>query len=293
MAYGNHSQLQGNHMKKILIILRAYSWPASAVPVILGSVTAYNAGAFSPADFVLTLLAALAVHSGANLANTYFDFKNGVDKPDFSDDRALVDGLIAPAAALRLTVALFAAGAAIGLYLSVKHRLPLLLGLGAAGFLLAWFYTADGVSYKYKALGELGIFLAFGPFIVTGTALIQTGRILTDALWVSAPVGLLITAIVHANNMRDINSDPGSGVKTLAGLLGPERSRTFYRALLFTPYAFALSQGLWPAVFIVVSLPFALKLNALSAGGDFSPLVRETAKFVAVFGLLFAAGLWV
>ena len=280
-------------MKNIFIILRAYSWPASAVPVILGSVVAYNAGSFSSADFILTLLAALSVHSGANLANTYFDFKSGVDKPGLSDDRALVDGLISPAAALRLTAALFAAGAVIGIYLSVKHRLPLMLGLGAAGFLLAWFYTAGGISYKYKALGDLGIFLAFGPFIVTGTALIQTGRVLPDALWASVPVGLLITAILHANNMRDINSDLDSGIKTLAGLLGPERARTFYRALLFIPYAFALSRGLWPAVFTAVSLPFALKLDAMSAGQDSSRLVRETAKFVTVFGLLFSAGLWI
>lgn len=280
-------------MKKTLIILRAYSWPASAVPVILGSVIAYNAGAFFPADFILTLLAALSVHSGANLANTYFDFKNGVDKPGFSDDRALVDGLISPPAALRLTAALFAAAAAIGLYLSAKHRLPLLIGLGAAGFLLAWFYTAGKISYKYRALGDLGIFFAFGPFIVTGTALIQTGRILPEALWASAPVGLLITAILHANNMRDVNSDLGSGIKTLAGLLGRKRSRVFYRALLFAPYAFALFSGLWPVVFTAVSLPFALKLDAMAADDDFFPLVRETAKFVVIFGLLFSAGLWV
>jgi 1,4-dihydroxy-2-naphthoate octaprenyltransferase len=280
-------------MKHIFIILRAYSWPASAVPVILGSVVAYNAGSFSTKDFVLTLLAAIFVHSGANLANSYFDFRNGVDKPDFSDDRALAGKLITPAAALRLTAALFSAGASIGVYLSLEHRLPLMLGLGVAGFLLAWFYTAGGVSYKYKALGELGIFIAFGPLIVTGTALIQTGRIIPDALWVSAPVGLLITAILHANNMRDINTDRASGIKTLAGLLGTERSRMFYRVLLFAPYAFALSRGLWPAVFTAVSLPLALKLDAISARGGFSALVRETAGFEAVFGLLFAAGLWI
>ena len=280
-------------MKKIFIILRAYSWPASAVPVILGSVVAYNAGAFSPADLLLTLLAALSIHSGANLANSYFDFRNGVDKPGLSDDTALTGGLITPAAALRFTAALFGAGAAIGVYLSVSHRLPLLPVLGAAGILLAWFYTAGGVSYKYKALGDLGIFFAFGPLIVTGTALIQTGRILPEAVWASAPVGLLITAIVHANNMRDADSDLGSGIKTLAGKLGPERSKIFYRALVFVPYAFALSRGLWASVFIALSLPFALKLNAMTSRGDFSPLVRETAKFVTVFGLLFSAGLWI
>lgn len=280
-------------MKKFLVILRAYSWPASVVPVLLGSVVAYNAGSFSAADFILTLLAALLVHSGANLANTYFDFRNGVDKPDSSDDRALVDGLLAPAAALRLTIALFAAAAAIGCYLSLRHRLPVMLGLGAAGFLLAWFYTAGGISYKYRALGEAGVFLAFGPFIVIGTALIQTGRVLADALWVSAPAGLLITGILHANNMRDAGPDLGAGVKTLAGLLGPAKSRIFYRTLIFVPYAFVLSRGLWPAVFTALSLPLALKLDAMSAAGEFSSLVRETARFVTVFGLLFSAGLWI
>jgi len=263
------------------------------MPVIIGSVVSHNYGAFSWTDFALTLPAALIVHSGANLANTYFDFKNGVDKPGFSDDRALVDGLLAPITALRLTFALFAAAAAIGVYLSLKHRLPLLLVLGASGFLLAWFYTAGNISYKYRALGDLGIFFAFGPLIVAGTALIQTGRILTEALWASVPLGLLITAILHANNMRDLASDRGSGIKTLAGLLGRERSRTFYRIILFTPYAFALLSGLWAAIFTAASIPSALKLDAMAADADLSPLVKKTAEFVTIFGLLFSAGLWI
>ena len=76
-----------SHMRKLLTIVRAYAWPASAVPVLIGSVTAYKAGAFSWTYFTFTMLAALSVHSGANLANTYFDFKNGVDKRGSSDDR--------------------------------------------------------------------------------------------------------------------------------------------------------------------------------------------------------------
>ncbi len=274
------------------MILRAYSWPASAVPVIVGSSAAHRSGEFSWAYFALTLLAALSAHSGANLANTYFDFKNGVDKPDCSDDRALVDGLLTPSGALRLSAALFAAAAAAGIYLSLKRGLPLLLALGAAGFLLAWFYTAGGVRYKYRALGDLGIFLAFGPLIISGTALIQTGRVLPEALLASLPVGLLIAAIAHANNMRDLDSDHGAGVKTLAGTLGVGRAKVFYRALVFTPYALACASGVWPAVFAAASLPSAFKLAALSAREDFAPLVRKTAEFVAVFGLLFSAGLW-
>lgn len=280
-------------MKKTLIILRAYSWPASAVPVILGTVIAYTTGAFSPSLFVITLLAAMALHSGANLANSYFDFKNGVDRPDFSDDRALVDGLITPPAALKLCVGLFGAAALTGVYLSISLRLPLLLVLGAAGSTLAWFYTAGRISYKYRALGDFGIFFAFGPLLVSGTSLIQAGRFLPEALWFSAPIGLLIVAILHANNMRDLESDQSSKIRTLAGIIGLKKSQVFYRALLCASYAFAFSSGLWPAVFAAASIPLALKLDSLSARKDFAPLVGETAKFVAVFGLLFSAGLWV
>lgn len=280
-------------MKKILFVLRAYSWPASVTQVLVGSVVAYRSGVFSWADFALTLLAALCLHSGANLANTYFDFKNGVDKADSADDRGLVDGLLAPPAALRTSAALFAAAAAIGVFLAWTHRLPLLLLLGAAGCALAWFYTAGDIGYKYKALGDLGIFLAFGPLLVAGTALVQTGRVPGAALWASVPGGLLITGILHANNMRDRAPDGGAGIRTLAGLLGPEGSRAYYRTILTGAYLFALPAGRWPAVLTLATLPLAIKLDIISAGSDLSPLVRETAKFVAIFGLLFAAGLWI
>jgi 1,4-dihydroxy-2-naphthoate octaprenyltransferase len=280
-------------MKKIFVILRAYSWPASMVPVLIGSAIAHKAGVFSRTDFVLTLLSALSLQSGANLANTYFDFRNGVDQRGSSDDRALVDGLITPPAALRISITLFTAAAAAGIYLSLKRGLPGLPALGAAGFMLAWFYTAGGVRYKYRALGDLGIFLAFGPLLVTGTALIQTGRFLPEALLASLPAGLLITAIVHANNMRDLDSDRGSGVKTLAGLLGLRRAKIFYRALLISAYALTCASGTWPAALSAVSLPSAMKLDAMSAREDFAALVRETAQFLAVFGLLFSAGIWI
>ncbi len=279
-------------MKKALIVLRAYAWPASVIPVLVGSVIAARAGSFSYLDFALTLLAALSVHSGANLSNTYFDFRNGVDRPSGSDDRALVDGLLSPRAALRLSLGLFAAGAAIGLLLSWKNRLPLLPAAGAAGFFLAWFYTAGVIKFKYRALGDIVIFLAFGPLIVAGTELIQSGRISGAALLASAPVGLLIAAIVHANNMRDISSDRESGVRTLAGALGLQNSKRLYRALLIVPYALTLfCGGVWPPAFAALSIPFALKLDGLASRDRFYDLVRETAKFVTVFGLLFSAGL--
>lgn len=283
-------------MKKWMIILRAYSWPASLVPVILGSVIAWRHGQdnFSRPDFALTLAAALLAHSAANLANTYFDFKNGVDLRETADDRGLVDGMMTQRGMLLMALGMFAAGAAIGIVLAFKNNTPALLWLGAAGFALAWFYTATGFAYKYRTLGDVGIFLAFGPCIVCGTALIQTGAFQPEALWASIPLGLLIVGIVHANNMRDVKGDTEARFTTLAAALGPKGAEKFYYALIVTPYIFPLTFGsIWPAVFCAVSVPLAVKLFSLVSKGEFSPLVPETAKLVAVYGLLLSAGLYI
>lgn len=281
-------------MKKWLLILRAYSWPASLVPVVLGSVVAWRHGRFAWPDFALTFLAALLVHSAANLANTYFDFKKGVDRKETADDRGLVDGLMEPRAMLLTALGLFAAGGAIGIVLALKNGVPGLLWLGAAGFALAWFYTATGFAYKYRALGDIGIFFAFGPFIVSGTALIQAQAFLPEALWASIPVGLLIVGILHANNMRDTRSDAAAEISTLAAALGPNYSVKFYYFLIFAPYAFALTFGsVWPAVFCALSAPLTVKLARLVSKRDYAGLVPETAKLVAVYGLLLSLGLYI
>ena len=284
---------QGLLFRKWLLILRAYSWPASIIPVILGSVVAWRGGGFSWADFGLTLPAALLIHSAANLANTYFDFKNGVDRKETADDRGLVDALMTPRAMLLTALGLFAAGAVIGVFLSFKNQVPGLLWLGAAGLALAWFYTGTGFAYKYRALGDAGIFFAFGPCIVAGTALIQTRAFLPEALWASIPVGLLIVGILHANNMRDAKSDAEGKFSTLAGALGPDGAVKFYYALVFIPYLFTLTFGsAWPAALCALSLPLAVNLKRQAARGEFSALVPETAKLVAVFGLLLSLGLY-
>lgn len=280
-------------MKKWMIILRAYSWPASLVPVVLGSVVASRHGAFSWLDFALTFIAALAVHSAANLANTYFDFKNGVDNKETADDRGLVDALITPRTMLQTALGLFAGGAVIGLLLVYKNHVPALLWLGAAGFALAWFYTATGFAYKYRALGDIGIFFAFGPFIVSGSALIQARQFLPEALWASIPVGLLIVGILHANNMRDVRGDAEANFSTLASILGPGGAKQLYFILILTPYLFSLTFGsAWPAALCALSAPLAVKLFKMASKGDYSALVPETAKLVAVYGLLLSAGLY-
>lgn len=278
-------------LRRWCVVLRAYSWPASLAPALVGAAAAARHGRFSAPDLALTLLAALLAHSGANLANTYFDFIKGVDGPQ-ADDRGLVDGLMEPRPMLALAAGLFAAGGAIGLLLVVKNGIPGLLWLGAAGFALAWTYTGAGVAYKYRALGDAGIFLTFGPGITAGSALIQARALVPEALWLSIPMGLLITAILHANNMRDEAGDAAAGVSTLAGRLGRGASMRLYHAMVFVPYLFTLTLGSpWPPALCALSLPLAFRLRSLAARGLLSELVPATAALVAAFGALLSAGL--
>ena len=167
-----------------------------------------------------------------------------------------------------------------------------MLALGAAGLLLAFFYTAGSVKYKYRGLGEIGVFLCYGPFLVVGTALIQTGRFLVPALFFSVPVGLHVVAILFANNMRDSANDAKAGALTLARLLGGRGSLTFYYVLVFAPYlliiAAAVSRSAWLAL-PVLSAPLAWGLGEDARKGDLSLLPQKTARFMLVFGTLLVA----
>ncbi len=279
--------------KKIFIVFRAYSWPASLVPVIVGTVAAARESGISWPAFWLTLAAALLTHSAANLANTYFDWRNGVDKAETADDRGILDGLIGGRAAPYVAVSMFAAAGLIGLWLAWSRAVPELIVLGAAGFALAWFYTADGAAYKYRALGDIGVFLAFGPLITGGAALIQSGSMEARPFLLSVPVGLLIVAILHANNMRDAADDRAAGISTLAIKAGPAASLAVYRALIVAPFLIAALYGLkWAFILPLLSLPPALKLLGMAQGRRFSELVPATAGLVTAFGLLFATGLY-
>lgn len=289
-------------MTKVILATRPYSWPASIIPVIVGSVVAFKYGVFSTFNFACTLVAALLVHSGANLANSYFDYKNSVDMPEYADDRTILDSILTPGKTLKLSIIFIFISCVLGIYLTVKNQVPLMLALGAVGVFLAWFYTAGNIHYKYRALGEIGIFISFGPLIVIGTALIQTGKILPTAFFASIPLGLLIVAILYANNMRDMHYDSKKNIKTLAHILGEDKSIYLYKMLVifaycstvlfsFLPDADPARTGLTVVLFPLLSIPFAKKLFAHLKNRDFTSLVRDTAKFVGIFGIFLAIGL--
>jgi 1,4-dihydroxy-2-naphthoate octaprenyltransferase len=267
--------------------------------MLVGGALAYRADSWDWPLFLLTLVGGLFFHIGANLTNTYFDFQRGADTVEHADDRTLVDSMLRPRDVLLLTAFFFLAGSGIGGYLAFQSGWEL-LALGAAGLFLGLFYTADPLGYKYRALGDVGIFISFGPLLVLGSYFVQTEKLDLLPLLFALPLGLLIVAIVHANNYRDAAADSRAGARTLAQVLGERGSRYAYYFLVLAPYGFVIAFGAAVTPWVLLALPtIVLPLRMIRqlnvTGEELRPalafLPQQTANLIVVFGGLMALGL--
>jgi 1,4-dihydroxy-2-naphthoate octaprenyltransferase len=287
-------------VKAWLLALRPWSFPASLMPVLVGASLAYRKEMFDVPLLLLTLLGGLLFHIGANLMNTYFDFRRGTDIALDADDRTLVDSVLEPQQVYWAGGATLALGAIVGGALAYIAGWPILI-LGAIGMALAVFYTAGPVGYKYRGLGDIGIFASFGPLLVLGAYYVQTERFDLLPLIVSLPLGLLIDAILHANNLRDVEADRRTGALTLAQLTGTGGAKLVFYLLLVAPYLFVVSLGAtispW-ALLPILTLPaaFQLLMQVRLAAGDFRQALavvpQKTAQLNLLFGALLAAGIF-
>ncbi len=227
------------------IAARAYSFPASIVPVVLGAAYAFYASQrFHWGLFLLSLVAGVLYHTACNLINDYYDFKHGVDREGtYGGSGVLVAHQLTPREVLLTAVGCLAAGTLIGMYLIYalyvlygQHAAMSLAGIGGIGLLAAIFYTATPASAKYNALGEPLVFLMFGPGYVLGAYLLQTGQVTWNAVWMSIPIGFIVTAILQANDTRDLADDRESRIKTASILFGARGARVFLSLLYFAPY---------------------------------------------------------
>jgi 1,4-dihydroxy-2-naphthoate polyprenyltransferase len=279
--------------------VRPFSFTASVTPVVLGGVLAAYDGAWSWSLFAATLLGATFIHAGTNLINDYYDWRKGADTQEsLGPNRALQEGMLTPQQVFWGGIVCFALGSGLGLYL-VATRGLFILYLGIFSVLAGWFYTAGPAAFAYTGLGEIVVFIFMGPVIVLGSYFVMTQTVSPAVIWMAAPVGLLVAAILHANNMRDLEADRTKNKRTLANILGREASRWEYYILVGGSYlilvALVLLRIAPPYVLLaLLTLPSAIDLIRTASIHDaparLNKVLRGTATLHERFGWLMILG---
>ena len=254
------------------------------------------------------LVVALAIQIGTNYANDYSDGIRGTDDARVGPVRLTATGLASPGAVKRAALAAFAVAGVVGLGLAWATSWWILL-VGAACLLAGWFYTGGPRPYGYAGLGEVFVFVFFGLVATVGTYFVQTLRLGVWQVWLAAVmVGLLATALLLANNLRDIGTDIVSGKRTLAVRIGRQAGGWCYVACVGLPFVAIAVWGLlavtamvhcpWPValLFPLIALPLAIPPARLALGDAegraLLPVLAATGRLQLVFGALLAVALW-
>jgi len=280
--------------------------PLSLMPVLLGSVLAWTStitpknifGSFQITHFLGAVMSVFLLQVGAHLVNDYYDFLHGVDVGNTLGPGGLIQqGYIKPKRVLEVGLLLLGLGTAIGMVLAMKGGILLSI-ISLIGVLCAFFYS---YSLSSKVLGEAIAFFIFGPILTIGAYIVQVGlHIPTNVFIYSLPIGLLAVATLHANNMRDIETDELAGKYTFATIVGLPVSRALYLLLILVAYGIILFLGIppkaphlilltfWTLPTLMIAITSAMRTNAPTG---FHLVMSLTLKLEVLFSILLMIGL--
>lgn len=282
---------------------RPRTLPAAIAPVLAGlGATAYTGSALDPGTVavtaVLAALVALALQIGVNYFNDYSDGIRGTDDVRVGPVRLVGQGLAPPAAVRRAAVVSLLVAAAVGLVLIAVSGQWILLPVGAAALLAAYGYTGGSRPYGYLGLGEVFVFVFFGPVAVCGTTLVTGGTVWPVSALSSVAVGLPTVAILVANNLRDRPHDAEAGKRTLAVRIGDRRTRQFYAgcwsASLIAVIGVAFLSTAWSLLGLVAAAPAVRAVTTVRAGATGPALIgvlKQTSAGLLLLGLGLGLGL--
>lgn len=279
---------------------RVRTLPAAICPVAIGVAIAAQQGAAHLPAALAAVTAALAIQIGTNFANDYFDYHKGADHtPRQGRRRLLPSGLIAPAVMGRAAVWCFGLAVVIGLYLVLRGGLPV-LAIGIASILAGVLYTGGPAPYGYRGLGDVFVLMFFGPVAVAGTHYVQALAFDWGAVLAGLAPGLLATAILAVNNLRDATTDAGSGKRTLAVIMGGRFVRGEYAAcmlggIVVVPTVLVLAGFTGPWVLIallamVPALPLLREMRTETDPDRLNHMLARTGQVLVVFSALFCLG---
>lgn len=222
--------------------VRPATLAASVAPVLAGTAVAIHEGGAQWAPGLGALVVALGMQLGVNFANDYSDYLRGADKKRVGPVRAASTGVVEPEHVRWAAVAAFGVAGLAGLVLSLAIDWRLIF-VGAASILAGWLYTGGPRPYGYLGLGEVFVFVFFGLVATVGTVYVETSRVMPLAVLIGAGMGFCATAILVLNNLRDIETDAAAGKRTLATLIGRDRTRILLLVLVCA--AFAVPVAVW------------------------------------------------
>lgn len=279
---------------------RPRTLPAAVVPVAVGTAAAVGVAPVVAWRAAAALVVSLALQVGVNYANDYSDGVRGTDAEGarVGPLRLVGSGVKSPSAVKRAAFASFAVAAVAGLALAAVVGWEL-IAVGVAAIAAAWFYTGGPRPYGYAGFGELFVFVFFGLVATVGSTYVHTGEVTGLSVGVAVPVGLLSTALLVVNNLRDIPGDTAAGKRTLAVRLGDRATRALYTGLLAVAFLVVppvAAFGRIGAVAALAGIPFAQRpvVTVLEGarGPALIPVLGATGRIQLVVGALLTVGLW-
>jgi 1,4-dihydroxy-2-naphthoate octaprenyltransferase len=275
---------------------RPRTLPNAIAPVIAGTGAAAWLGSASWWKAALALVVAMAMIIGVNYANDYSDGIRGTDDVRAGPLRLVGAKVATPRSVLTAAIVSLGVAAVAGVALA-WFSAPWLIAVGAVCIAGAWLYTGGSKPYGYLGLGEVAVFVFFGLVAVLGTQYTQALRIDWVGVATAVAMGSLSSAVLVANNLRDIPTDKESGKITLAVRLGDARTRLLYQMLLLVAFVVTLALMLatpWCAVGLV-ALPLAVRaagpVRKGLGGKDLIPVLRDTGLTMLVWAVVVAAAL--
>ena len=269
---------------------------AAVAPVLVGSGLAFGSGVFRPEAGAAALVCALSLQVAANFANDASDARRGADPEGrIGPARAVATGLLSSRRVWVGVWVMFAIAAAGGLYIA-SITSWVVVGVGAVAILATLTYTGGPSPYGYRGFGEVSVFVFFGLVATVGSRYAHDGTAPLDAWLLAVPIGLTASAILVANNVRDIETDAAAGKRTLAVVLGPDRARALYTVIViaaFVVIAATAALGIVPrwAALAVLAAPLALPLTRTIRSTTEGPALIRVLEGTARLHLLVGVGL--
>ena len=291
--------MQNQSLKNWTLAIRPKTLPAGIAPVLMGTIMAFGDGIGHVPAALGCLLTALFLQIGTNLANDYYDFKKGTDTIDrVGPTRVTQAGLIPPEQVKAAFVGVFALAALASVWLVTRGGWAIGI-LAILAILSGIFYTAGRYPLGYLGLGDLLVFIFFGPVAVAGTYYVQSLELNSAVIFAGVAPGLFSVAILTVNNLRDIDSDRKSGKDTLAVRFG--------RGFALSEYLFCVLGACVVPVFIymfiddhvlilvssaisVAAIPTIKTVLTRIEGVALNAALASTARLLLIYSVLFAAG---